>query len=363
MSPLKRTLEIETTPHLASGRSVEQIMRNVVWALLPTTAFAIYAFGLSALLTLLTATLSCVVTEHLLCRGGAQRSTVGDWSATITGLLYGLTLPPGLPLWMVICGGVIAVAMGKYLFGGLGYNAFNPALVGRAFLQAAFPAAMTTWSPIMAPERFQSLPSSSFTLPFMAPSYDTVTGATPLARMKFDQLSTDTGDLIMGFTSGSSGETCALLIVLGGAWLVFRRMMNWRIPAAILATVAILSALFHGIDPEIYPSPLFSLFSGGLMLGAVFMATDMVASPLTSAGVVIYGILIGVLIVVIRFWGGMPEGVMYAILLGNAFSPHIDGLIQPRVFGTGKSGTAKRRTGKPGAGDSPGTSVPQKQKG
>lgn len=341
MSNLDRTLEIETTPHLASGRGVEQIMRNVVGALLPTAAFAVYAFGLSALLTLVTATLTCVVTEHVLCRSGRERSTVGDWSATITGLLYGLTLPPGLPLWMVVCGGVIAIALGKYLFGGLGYNAFNPALVGRAFLQAAFPVAMTSWSPAMAPDRFLSLPSSTFTWPFMAPSYDAITEATPLALMKFDQQTTDSGDLILGFTSGSSGETCALLILLGGVWLAARRMMNWRIPVAILGTVAILSALFNGINPEVYPGPLFSLFSGGLMLGALFMATDMVASPMTTPGVVVYGVLIGVLIVVIRFWGGMPEGVMYAILLGNACSPHIDGLIQPRVFGAGKSGTGK----------------------
>jgi electron transport complex protein RnfD len=341
MSNRQQTLEIETSPHLATGTSVEQIMRNVVWALLPTTAFAIYAFGLSALLTLGVATLTCVLTEHLLCHGGDKGSTIGDWSAVVTGLLYGLTLPAGLPLWMVVCGAVIAIAMGKYLFGGLGYNAFNPALVGRAFLQAAFPAAMTTWSPVMAPDRFQVLSSSTFTLPFTMPSYDSVTGATPLALMKFEQQLTGPADLIMGFTTGSGGETCGVLILLGGVWLVVRKMMNWRIPAAIFGTVMVLSALFNWIDPELYPGPLFTLFSGGLMLGAVFMATDMVASPMTSRGVVLYGVVIGVLIMVIRFWGGMPEGVMYAILLGNALSPHIDGLIQPRVFGTGRRGSGK----------------------
>lgn len=342
MSGLKKTLEIETSPHIASGRSVEDIMRNVVWALLPTSAFAVYAFGLAALLSLLVATLTCVSTEYLLCRVSGQRPTVGDWSSVITGLLYGLTLPPGLPLWMVVCGGVIAIALGKYLFGGLGYNAFNPALVGRAFLQAAFPAAMTTWSPVMAPDRFLHIPSSILTLPFSAPSYegmyDGITGATPLALMKFDQQLTETSELVFGFIGGSYGETCGVLILLGGGWLVVRKMMNWRIPAAIFATVIILSALFNWIDSQHYPGPLFTLFSGGLMLGAVFMATDMVASPATSTGVVIYGVVIGVLVIVIRFWGGVPEGVMYAILLANALSPHIDALTQSRVYGCESAG-------------------------
>ena len=334
MSTLHKTLALESSPHLVSGASVDVIMRNVVYALLPVTAFAVYLFGLAAMALLLTAVLSCLLTEHGLCRATGRESTVSDWSVVITGLLYGLTLPPGLPLWMVALGGVIAVALGKFLFGGLGYNAFNPALVGRAFLQAAFPGAMTSWSPALEPARFTQLPHSMLTFPFTRPEYDGVSAATPLARMKFEQLSTEPVDLFLGVTSGSTGETGALLILLGGAWLVARKMMNWRIPAAIFATVAALAAVFHGVDPERYPGSLFMLFSGGLMLGAVFMATDMVASPITALGAALYGVLIGLLVVVIRLWGGMPEGVMYAILLANAASPHIDGLIQPRVFGT-----------------------------
>lgn len=332
-----RTLEIHTSPHIASGASVDVIMRNVVWALLPVAAFAVYSFGLAALFTLVVAVLSCVGTEHVLCRLSARPSTVGDWSVTITGLLYGLTLPPALPLWMVACGGIIGVAMAKYLFGGLGYNAFNPALVGRAFLQAAFPAAMTSWTPAFADQRFTSIPSSTFTIPFAAPSYDAVSGATPLALMKFDQQFTDTGDLLLGLTNGSAGETCALLILAGGVYLASRKMLNWRIPAAILMSVGLLGWVFNQVDPAVYPPAGFMLFSGGLMLGAVFMATDMVASPITHLGCVVYGVLIGVLVTVIRFWGGMPEGVMYAILLANAVSPHIDGLVQPQVFGTAGS--------------------------
>ncbi|MCB1847885.1 MAG: RnfABCDGE type electron transport complex subunit D, partial [Halieaceae bacterium] len=251
-----------------------------------------------------------------------------------TGLLYGLTLPPALPLWMVACGGIIGVAMGKFLFGGLGYNAFNPALVGRAFLQAAFPAAMTSWTPAFADGRFSSLPASTFTMPFAAPEYDVLSGATPLALMKFEQQLTASGDLLLGLTNGSAGETCAALILAGGVYLAARRMLNWRIPVSILGTVALLAWGFNLADPLHYPPAGFMLFSGGLMLGAVFMATDMVASPITHAGCIVYGVLIGVLVTVIRLWGGMPEGVMYAILLANAVSPHIDGLIQPRVFGT-----------------------------
>ncbi len=334
MSERRRTLEIHTSPHIASGAGVDVIMRNVVYALLPVAAFAIYSFGLAAALTIGVAVVSCIATEHLLCRLAAAPSTVRDWSVTITGLLYGLTLPPALPLWMAACGGFIGVAMAKFLFGGLGYNAFNPALVGRAFLQAAFPAALTSWTPAFADERFLTLPASTLTLPFAAPVYDGVSGATPLALFKFEDRLTDTGDLLLGLTSGSAGETCALLILAGGVYLAARRMLNWRIPAAILATVALVSWAAHGLSPQDYPPAGFMVFSGGLMLGAVFMATDMVASPITHAGCVIYGVLIGVLVCMIRFWGGMPEGVMYAILLANAVSPHIDSLVRPRVFGT-----------------------------
>ena len=338
MSELKKHLEIASSPHISDGASVDIIMRNVVLALAPVTIFAVYAFGTGAALVLTTAVASCVLTEHLLCKATAQPSTVGDWSAAITGLLFGLTLPPGLPLWMAAVGGIFAISIAKFLFGGLGSNAFNPALVGRAFLQAAFPQAMTYWSLPFAADRFDGIPSSILALPFAQPVYDAATEATPLARMKFESVFAADSDLLYGLTSGSVGETCGVLILLGGAYLVARNMMNWRIPISIFATVAIITWAFMRYDPATYPGPLFMLFSGGLMLGAVFMATDLVASPITNAGCWVYGLLIGILVVVVRFWGGMPEGVMYAILLANAVSPHIDRLIQPRVFGTGRRG-------------------------
>jgi electron transport complex protein RnfD len=333
---LQKTLEIRSSPHIGSGNSVDRIMFHVVLALVPVSAYSIYAFGLTSLLTLLTAITSCVVTEHLLCRLNGRATTVGDWSVVITGLLLGLTLPPGIPLWMVAVGGVIAIGLGKFLFGGLGYNPFNPALVGRAVLQATFPVALTSW-PTMPADRFSSLPTSTLAWPFVEPTYDAISGATPLAAWKFEQEATATADLLFGSTSGSTGETCAILILLGGIYLAVRRMMSWHIPVAILLTVAMFSGILHLADPTTYAGPLFMLLSGGLMLGAMFMATDMVGSPMTRKGCVIYGVLIGLLVVVIRVWGGMPEGVMYAILLGNAAAPHIDHLVQPRVYGSVKT--------------------------
>jgi electron transport complex protein RnfD len=333
---LKKHLEIGSSPHITDGASVDVIMFNVFLALLPVTVFAVYAFGTGAALVLATATASCVLTEHLLCKATRKPSTVGDWSVAITGLLYGLTLPPDLPLWMVAVGGIFAVGIGKFLFGGLGSNAFNPALVGRAFLQAAFPQAMTHWAMPFAENRFEGIPTSILAMPFTEPAYDAATSATPLARMKFESLFAADNELMIGLTTGSVGETCGVLILLGGAYLVARNMMNWRIPVSIFLSVAIITWLFQRYDPDTYPGPVFMLFSGGLMLGAIFMATDMVASPITNIGCWLYGFLIAVLVVVIRFWGGMPEGVMYAILLANAVSPHIDNLIRPRVFGTGR---------------------------
>ena len=335
---LSRTLDISTSPHIRQGTSTDSIMQNVVWALIPVAIFAVFSFGLSAFFVIVATTISCVFTEHVLCRMANKESTISDWSAVIKGLLLGLTLPPNFPIWMAFCGGIIAIGLGKYTFGGLGYNVFNPALVGRAVLQAAFPVAITTWHPAFLADRFATVAASTFTLPFMEPpAVDAMAGATPLAAFKFDQITTDTSDLALGIISGSTGETCAALIILGGIYLIARKMMNWRIPVSILATVFAFSGILYLIDNQAYPSPVFMLFSGGLMLGAVFMATDMVASPITPVGVFVYGAIIGLLVVIIRIWGGLPEGVMYAILLANAISPHIDNMIRPRVYGTSKT--------------------------
>jgi len=330
----RKTLDISSSPHIYKGRSTDDIMKNVVWAMLPVVFFSVYSFGLNALLVISTATTACVLTEHFLCRISKKETTISDYSAVITGVLLGLTLPPSFPLWMAFVGGVIAIALGKYVFGGLGYNVFNPALVARAVLQAAFPVAITTWHPAFLADRFFSLSGSILTWPFMQPEFDVVSGATPLSAFKFDGITTSTTALAFGQISGSTGETCAIIIVLGGIYLIARNMMSWKIPVAVLASVFVLSGILYVVDSELYPSPFFMLFSGGLMLGAVFMATDMVSSPVTSTGLWIYGGIIGVLTVVIRIWSGLPEGVMYSILLANAISPHIDPLVRNRVYGT-----------------------------
>lgn len=335
---LNKTLEIKTSPHLVRGLRTDTIMKHVTYTLIPISIFAIYAFGLNALLVLTTAVASAVLTEHLLCMATGKPSTIYDYSAVITGLLLGLTLPPNFPLWMVFVGSFISIALGKFIFGGLGANVFNPALVGRAVLQAAFPVAITTWYPAFTIDRFSHITSSTLALPFLEPVYDVISGATPLSAMKFEKMTTSTYDLIFGLTSGSTGETSTVIILLAGAYLVYRKMMDWRIPLSIFATVFILSGILHLFNSVAYPSPMFMLFSGGLMLGSIFMATDMVGSPVTAPGAIIFGVLIGVLEVVIRIWGGLPEGIMYAILLANAVTPHIDNLVKPRVFGTGKTG-------------------------
>ena len=240
---MAKPIEIRTSPHMKRALTVEQIMRNVVLALLPISAFAVYQFGLSALLLLMTTTLAAMGTELLFARLSGRGSTLGDWSVVITGLLLGLTLPPGFPLWMAAVAAFVGVALGKSLFGGLGYNVMNPALIGRAFVQAAFPVAITTWTPSMAPGRFMEFIPSTLALPFMSPvnttewvaekSVDGFTGATPLALQKFEQVTTDTSVLLFGMVAGSAGETAALLIFVCGLYLAIRKMMDWRIPAAV----------------------------------------------------------------------------------------------------------------------------------
>lgn len=338
-----KPVQLHTSPHLHQPLTVEQIMRHVVYAMLPIGVWSVYQFGLSALALLVVCTGVCVGTEHLFCKWSGKPTTINDWSAVVTGILLALVLPPGFPLWMAAVAGVFGVGVGKVFWGGLGFNVMNPALVGRAFAQAAFTVPMTTWVPAMAPGRFTSWIPSTLTAPFMKPASNTdwlervaadgFTGATPLALMKFDQVATDTFALLTGTISGSAGETSALLIILGGLYLIARKMMDWRITVSILGSAFLLSGFFYLLDPAVYPSPLFTLFAGGLMLGAVFMATDMVGSPETAKGLWVYGTLIGVLTVVIRLFGGLNEGVMYAILLGNASAPLISRMTQPRKYG------------------------------
>ena len=322
-------LALTASPHVHAPDSTTRIMWTVVLSLLPIVASSVVFFGISALLVIAAAVAGALLTERLT----APRDTLRDGSAVITGLLLGLVLPAGMPLWMPFLGGAVAIGFGKIIFGGLGQNVFNPALVGRAFLQAAFPAAITTW-PAVGGSVF-TLRGDNFALPLMsANAPDAVTAATPLGLMKFERTGTDLMSLLVGNTGGSLGETSALLILLCGGYLAWKRYLDWRIPVSIFVTVAALSGVLWLIDAARYPDPLFMLFSGGLMLGAIYMATDMVTSPVTRTGAWVFGGGIGALVVLIRTWGGLPEGVMYAILLMNALVPFINRFTRPRVFGT-----------------------------
>jgi electron transport complex protein RnfD len=326
-TPLAPKLIVTASPHVRSQDSTPVIMWNVVGSLLPIIAAAAWYFGVSSLLVITAAALGALLTERLIGRGG----TLADGSAVITGLLLGLTLPPGMPLWMAALGGAFGIGFGKLVWGGLGQNVFNPALVGRAFLQAAFPVAITTWPTVGG--SFWTLKGDLFAFPFTRPVTDAVTSATPLGLLKFEGRSTELLNLVTGNTGGSVGETAALVILACGAYLAWKRYLNWRIPASILLTVAVVSTVVHLFDPK-RPDALFMLFSGGLMLGAVYMATDLVTSPVTNRGRWVFGAGVGALVVVIRLWGGLPEGVMYAILFMNALVPFINRATQPRVFGT-----------------------------
>lgn len=336
--PPARPLVVTASPHLKGRDSTPRIMWTVVGSLLPLVAAATWFFGPSALLVIGASVAGAVGTEYFF---GSRRTqaiatrrlgTLADGSAAITGLLLGLTLPAGMPMWMAVLGGAFAIGFGKLIFGGLGYNVFNPALLGRAFLQAAFPVAITTWPALGG--SWWALRGDNFALPLMTAQSDVVTAATPLGLMKFEREATSLVQLLFGNTGGSLGETSALLILLCGAYLSWRGYLDWRIPASILATVAAFQTLLHLLSPERYASASFMLFSGGLVLGAVYMATDMVTAPVTKLGRWIFGVGIGLLVVTIRVWGGLPEGVMYAILLMNAMVPFINRVTQPRVFGT-----------------------------
>ncbi len=324
-------LELTAPPHLKAPDTTRRIMWSVVGSLVPVIAAATYFSGPSALLVIGAATAGAVLTERAVGRSGS----LGDGSAAITGLLLGLILPAGIPMWMAFLGGAFGIGFGKLLFGGLGQNVFNPALIGRAFLQAAFPTALTTWP--ASDGAWATLRGDNFALPLLSPNApDVVTAATPLGLWKFEATSTDIGSLMLGSTGGSLGETAGLLILVCGGYLALKNYLNWRIPVSIFATVAAFATLLHALDATRYPDAPFMLFSGGLILGAMYMATDMVTSPVTNAGAWIFGAGIGVLVVLIRNWGGLPEGVMYAILLMNALVPFINRATQPRVFGHGR---------------------------
>lgn len=299
---MNNELIVTSSPHVRSQDSVDKIMWSVVLALLPAVFAAVYFFSARAISVILAAVAGAVLTEYIFQKVRNKKITIKDGSAVVTGLLLALTLPPSIPLWTAFFGSVVAIGLGKQVFGGIGQNPFNPALVGRAFLTASYPVLMTTWT------------------------VDGVSTATPLSQMKMDGIATDTWRLFIGQIGGSLGETSALALLLGFAYLLYKGYVNWRIPLSMIGTV-FLGIFVFGSDP------IFHIFGGGLMIGALYMATDMVSSPTTKLGRWIFGIGAGFLVVVIRLWGGYPEGVMYSILLMNTAVPLIDRYTRPRSLG------------------------------
>ena len=324
-------LIVSLSPHTHGKDSIERNMYGVIVALLPALIVSFLYFGLGSVVVTLTSVASCMffewaITKYML----KQEPSLLDGSAAVTGLLLGMNLPSNLPLWIIIIGALVAIGVAKMSFGGLGHNPFNPALVGRCFLLVSFPAQMTSW-PVIGE-------LTNYT--------DATTGATPLSVMKEAIKSSDPsvleklpdavtlllGNPANGAGAGTLGEVCALALIVGLCFMLWRKIITWHIPVSIIATVFVFSALLHAANP-VYANPVQVILSGGLMLGAIFMATDYVTSPMTHKGQLIYGVAIGFLTVVIRNWGSYPEGMSFAILIMNGYTPLINHYVKPKRFG------------------------------
>lgn len=320
-------LIVSLSPHVHGGDTVSKNMYGVLIALIPAFIVSIAVFGVGAFIVTLTSVAACIffewaITKYILKR---DKTTILDGSAALTGVLLAFNLPSNFPIWMIIIGALVAIGVGKMTFGGLGCNVFNPALIGRVFLLISFPVAMTSWP--------QTGQYDLYT--------DAVTGATPLALMKsamhgdataLQQLP-DALSLFLGNNPGSLGEVSALALLIGLAYMLWKKIITWHIPVSIILTVFVFSGIMHLVNPETYAGPVVHILTGGLMLGAIFMATDYVTSPMSHKGMIIYGIGIGFLTVVIRLFGAYPEGMSFAILIMNAFTPLINTYCKPKRYG------------------------------
>ncbi|HKL07704.1 MAG TPA: RnfABCDGE type electron transport complex subunit D [Bacteroidales bacterium] len=327
---MNKLLTVSPSPHVYEDTTVKRLMFDVIIALLPALAFSIYFFGMGAIYVTLTAVVSCVAFEWLIQKYLLkQEPSISDGSAILTGLLLAFNVPTNLPVWIIVIGSLAAIGIGKMSFGGLGNNPFNPALVGRVFLLISFPVQMTSWP---VPKGFNT-------------GYaDAVTGATPLGVMKegidkgeavpeiMNQIPSHM-EMFYGHMGGSMGEIAALALLIGFAYLLIRKVITWHIPVSIIATITVFTGILWFINPEANADPLFHLLTGGVLLGAIYMATDYVTSPMSVKGMWIYGIGIGVITVLIRVFGAYPEGVSFAILIMNAFVPLINAYIKPKRFG------------------------------
>jgi len=341
---MDRTLIISSSPHAHSGVTTPRIMWTVVGALLPAAAFSVYLFGLAALTVLAATVVFCVVAEGLAGLAFGKPLTLKDGSAVLTGLILAMTLPPGLPLWICAVGAFAAIVVAKSVFGGLGQNPFNPAMTGRVFLLIAFPGPMTRWPvPSGTGDTLFGAPVSAIdaagaAVPAGSAGVDAITAATPLGLLSeqsaraVDTLSSGI-EIYLGQINGSLGETSGILLLVGGLFLMARRIISWHIPFAFLGTMALFAGITHAVNPERYADIPFHLFTGGAIIGAFFMATDYVTSPLFNRGRILFGAGCGVLTMVIRLWGGYPEGVSFAVLLMNACVPMINNITAPKKFG------------------------------
>jgi Na+-translocating ferredoxin:NAD+ oxidoreductase subunit D len=313
-------LIISPAPHIHSGDSISKNMYAVLIALVPAYLVALYFFGVGALIVSVTAVLSCVIFEYLIQKFIFKAKTsIHDGSAILTGLLLAFNLPSNLPVWIIIIGALVAIGIGKMSFGGLGNNPFNPALVGRVFLLISFPVQMTTWpKPI----------------PFNTSYLDAETAATPLAMIKYNfGTIPEKLDLLIGNMGGSIGEISAIALLLGGIYLLIKRVITWHIPISIILSTVVFTGIMYLINPSLYVSPDIHLLTGGLLLGAIFMATDYATSPMNTYAQLVYGIGIGLITVAIRLFGAYPEGVSFAILIMNGVTPLLNLYVKPKRFG------------------------------
>lgn len=320
---MENKLIISPSPHIHGGDSISKNMHGVLIALIPAFLVSLCFFGLGALIVTATSVASCLLFEYLIQRFLMKKEpTLYDGSAFLTGILLAFNLPSNLPVWIILIGALAAIGIGKMSFGGLGNNIFNPALVGRVFLLISFPAQMTTW-PV----------ADMLTICPMTYT-DAQTGATVLSLMKEGVTELPSyGNMLLGCMGGSLGEVSAIALVLGLFYMLWKKIITWQIPVSILATVFIFTGIMHLINPAQYVNPFVHLLSGGLLLGAIFMATDYVTSPMSKNGMLVYGVGIGVLTTVIRLFGSYPEGMSFAILIMNALTPLINSYIKPKHFG------------------------------
>jgi electron transport complex protein RnfD len=327
---MSNLLNISPSPHAHGKETTRKLMFGVVLALMPSLFTSVLYFGSGAVIVTTVSILSCLIFEYFIQRFVLKKPvSITDGSAVVTGLLLAFNLPSNIPVYIIILGGFVAIGIAKMTFGGLGNNPFNPALVGRVFLLISFPVKMTSW-PV------PSGITSGYT--------DAVTGATPLAIMKegikngeslsqlMEKVPT-TIQMFLGKTGGSIGEVAALALIIGFIFLLYRKIITWHIPVSVIGSVAVFTSILWLINPESNASPVFHLLTGGLLLGAIFMATDYVTSPMNPKAMIIYGCGIGILTVIIRVWGAYPEGVSFAILIMNAFVPLMNAYIKPKPFG------------------------------